>query len=93
MEGDPGTVLQISIKKCDHFAEKNLFVSISNRLSMLDIFERYHGRVDFQNYDVSVATEARKAGDNATTSMFEIQSCLTVADLASRFDMKSLVFY
>ena len=88
---DPGTVLQISIKKCDHSTEKNIFASIANRSSMLDIFERYHGHADLVEYDISIATETKKA-DN-TTSMFEIQSGLTVADLISKFEIKNLVFY
>lgn len=76
----PGSVFQISIKKCDHSTEQNLFVSVANRLSMLDIYQRYHGHVDLQVYDISVATEARKAGGNGTTT-FQIQPSLTVGDL------------
>ena len=87
---NPGTVLQISIKKCDHSTEKNLFVSVANSLSMLEIFERYHGLVDFLLYEISIATETKKA-DN-TKSTFEIQSSLTVADLIARFEIKNLVF-
>lgn len=62
---------------------------------MLDIFERYHGHVDFLVYDISIATETsvKKADNtNATSSMFEIQSSLTVADLIARFEIKNLVF-
>ena len=75
-----GSVFQISIKKCDHSTEQNLFVSVANRLSMLDIYQRYHGHVDLQVYDISVATEGRKAGGNGTTT-FQIQPSLTVGDL------------
>jgi hypothetical protein len=57
---------------------------------MLDIFERYHGHADLVEYDISIATETKKA-DN-TTSMFEIQSGLTVVDLISKFEIKNLVF-
>ena len=62
---------------------------------MLDIFERCHGHVDFLVYDISIATETsiKKADNtNATSSMFQIQSSLTVADLIARFEIKNLVF-
>ena len=90
MATNPGTVLQISIKKCDHSTEKNLFVSVANSFSMLEIFERYHGHVDYLVYEISIATETKKV-DN-TKSTFEIQSSLTVADLIARFEIKNLVF-
>ena len=33
---------------------------------MLDIFECYHGPVDYSVYDVSVTTETKKAGTKET---------------------------
>ena len=90
MATNPGAVLQISIKKCDHSTEKNLFVSVANSFSMLEIFEHYHGHIDFIVYEISIATETKKV-DN-TKSTFEIQSSLTVADLITRFGIKNLVF-
>ena len=51
MAVDPGSVLKISIKKCDHSAEKNLFY-VKYIVKYIDY---YHGHIDY--YDVSNATE------------------------------------
>ena len=59
MSANPGSVLKISIKNCDYSAEKYLFVSVANRLSMLNIFDNYHGHINYSVYDVSNATEAK----------------------------------
>ena len=77
MAADPGSMLKISIKKCDHSAEKNIFVSVANRLSMLNIFNYYHGHIDYSVHDVSNTTEAKKVGSNETYA-FKIQTSLTV---------------
>ena len=47
---------------------------------MLDIFERYHGHADYAIYDISVATETKKAAGTNETDTFDIQVSLTMAN-------------
>lgn len=68
---------------------RNLFVSFANRFSMLNVFECYHGHIDYSVFNFSVATEMKKARTNKTDT-FEIQASLTMADLMSNFKIKNL---